>query len=88
MNDEKYKVWWALHVRASSQEKLSPEEQLVYDEGLKELESEEYLTADLAPLQEARKKIAALEAENSALQARRQKLDKEIVSLEARTHHA
>lgn len=83
MDETTHKTWWALHLRLARNETLNAEEQATYEAGLQRLDQEEILNGDVSTLRQARSKMEALEAENAQLQARRKKLEKEIVFLEA-----
>jgi hypothetical protein len=83
MDSSTYQRWWELHVRASRGELLGPDEQRVYESGLKILDEEENLANPMAKLQQARAILRTREAELAALRERREKLDAEIAALEA-----
>jgi cell division protein FtsB len=83
MEQAAYEHWWQLHLRTARGEKLPPDEQSVYEAGRHELEQEERF-CDAIGARAARDHLAMLEAEYAELEARRQQLDAEILSLESR----
>jgi hypothetical protein len=83
MDEATYRLWWALHRRASTGETLSPDERIRYEEGLKELHAEEQLVFDMPALREAKQRVEAMTAECEQLRAQRLSLAAEIATLEA-----
>jgi len=79
MNEQQYKIWWQLHRRVAVGERLSDEEQQVYQAGLAELEAEE-----MAALRPNDDEWQALRAQWSELAARRQELARQETILRAR----
>src|SRR5262245_13677326 len=77
MGQATYQRWWPLHLRVVRGEKLSAEEEPIYEAGLRQLDQGEFSPASGAAVQESRTAVAALEAEHAALVARRRQLDEE-----------
>ena len=84
MNAAQYEAWWQLHLRAARGERLSLKERAAYEAGARQLDQEEVMSGDLARLQQVRAAVAAAEAECAALRHRRDELDSEMASLEAK----
>ena len=83
MDEQAYRAWWPLHLRAAKGETLSPEEQARYLEGKRILHEEEALEGSLIRLRQTREEIKALEAEREKLQERRRQLREKVAVLEA-----
>jgi len=80
-----YQQWWQLHIRAARGESLSAGEQAVYEAGLTELDAEEkplWQDANLDLLRRLKAEVERLEATHAQLQARSQRLDRRIWTLE------
>ena len=84
METSAFTAWHNLHVRVARGEKLTADEQAVYESGIRELDSEEQLKGDLGRLRQLRANVARLEAENKRLRTERQELDAKIATVEAR----
>ena len=85
MNDTTYARWWQLHRRAAAGETLNPAEQAEYDAGLAVLDYEEKKQledVDLAALRTLRAEVKRLETAQVQLQAKNQRLDRQIWTLE------
>jgi hypothetical protein len=82
MNEETYRVWWALHLRVARGESLTEAEAAAYQTGVQPLHQEELLTDNVAALRQLRSAVAALEAERQQLRARRHQVEAEIAMLE------
>jgi hypothetical protein len=82
MDQATYQRWWMLHLRGARGEGLNAEEQAFYDSVRRQLELAERLGAQGLGLHEARAAVASLEAERSALEARRRQIEAEIAALE------
>ena len=77
--------WWQLHIRAARGESLIAGEQAVYDAGLAELDAQEKLLwedANLDLLRHLKAEVERLEATHAQLQAKSQRLDRRIWTLE------
>ena len=83
MDNMGYQHWWQFHVRASRGEVLTEEERISYEDGLRELHSQEVLTEDLSTLRQARAAVLALDAKCEQLHVRRQQLRRQVAGLEA-----
>jgi hypothetical protein len=83
MDEQSYRKWWPLHLRAAKGEKLSAEEQALYDEGKRRLHEEEALEGSLVHLRQTREEIKTLEREREQLQKRRLQLQERVAALEA-----
>lgn len=83
MDPHTYQRWWVLHLRAARSENLTAEERALYEAGLKQLQQEEVREGHRAGIRNLRDTVAALQSEHAQLDARRQKLDAEIMALEA-----
>jgi hypothetical protein len=83
MDPHTYQRWWALHLRTARRENLTAEEKAFYEAGLKQLHQEEVRANRGAGLRELRAATAALQAEHAQLHAQCEKLDAEIMALEA-----
>ena len=83
MDEQTYRAWWPLHLRAASGEALSAEEQAQYDEGKCRLREEENWESGLIQLQQTRNEIAALETERERLQIERRQWRERASILEA-----
>lgn len=82
MSDSAFQSWWELHLRVARGESLTDEESVAYDSGRQDLESGEESQL-LLGAKHAREDLAAIEAEHSDLEQRRQALDAEIQKLES-----
>lgn len=85
MDKTAYQRWWQLHIRVARGENLSVDEQAVYEVGLTELDGEEkpqWQDAGLELLRQLRAEVEGLEAAHTQLQARSQRLDRQIWTLE------
>lgn len=88
MDQATYQQWWQLHIRAANGESLSTGEQAVYEVGLAELDAEEKLLwedANLDLLRRLKAEVERLEATHAQLQAKSQRLDRRIWTLEGAT---
>ena len=83
MDEQAYRAWWTLHLRAASGEGLSAEEEAAYAEGKQQLHDEENWESSIVQLRETRAEIEALEAERERLQAERQQWRERVRVLEA-----
>ncbi len=83
MDEQTYRAWWPLHLRAAKGETLSAEEQAAYLEGKRRLNEEETLDVSLVRLRQTREEIKALEAGRERLQERRRELRERVTLLEA-----
>ena len=83
MDNVTYQQWWQLQVRASRGEVLTEEERISYEDGLRELHSQEVLTEDLSALRQARAAVLELDAKCEQLHVRRQQLRRQATRLEA-----
>jgi len=83
MDQQTYQRWWALHVRAALGESLNKEERAAYEVGSQQLDQEEVFPGQVEAIRKARAALAALEAENTQLRDRSEKLKAEIAVLEA-----
>lgn len=83
MDEQAYRTWWPLHLRAAKGEMLSAEEQAIYVEGKRRLHEEEALEGSLLRLRQTREEIKALEAERERLQERRRQLRERVTVLES-----
>ncbi len=77
-----YQRWWGLHVRVARGDRLSPEDQAVYDTTRRELEDDETLEP-LQDAKQAREELRDLEVQRRWLEQRRQELDTEIAAIES-----
>ena len=84
MDANTYQRWWAMHLRTARREDLSAEEKAFYEAGLKQLQQEDVIADGGAGLRDLRATTAALQAEHGRLHAQCEKLDAEIVALEAK----
>lgn len=85
MDQATYQSWWQLHIRAARGESLSVGEQAVYEAGLTELDIEEkrqWEDAGLELLRQLKGEVEGLVAAHAQLQARSQRLDRRIWTLE------
>jgi septal ring factor EnvC (AmiA/AmiB activator) len=74
--------WRELHLRVARGDRLSAEDQAVYDATRRELEDNE--TRELIHnAQQAREELRELEAQRRRLEQRRQELDAEIAAIES-----
>jgi hypothetical protein len=78
MDQAKYQRWWPPHLRMARAELLSNEEQALYETGLRELESEQFLIENTASTEAALAALSSLQRESASLHARRAQLDSEI----------
>lgn len=83
MDDQAYRAWRPLHLRAAKGEKLSVEEQAAYLEGKRRLHEEVSLEVSLIQLRKTREEIKALEAERDRLQKRQREYWERAAELEA-----
>ena len=83
MDKATYEQWWQLHVRASRGEVLSEDERSHYEDGLRDLHSQEALTDDLSTLHQTRAAVLELDAKCEQLHRQRQQLRGRIARLEA-----
>ena len=83
MDDSAYKRWRQLHLRVVCGEILSPAEETAYEEGERQLDTEEHLVPGVKELRVLKAKITAMEKENARLLVRKSQLDSEIAALEA-----
>ena len=83
MDNEDFKDWWNLHVRASKGEQLTEAERKAYDEGMRLLRTEGVGEISLAALRQARDEIRELDAERDRLQERRRELRERAKMLES-----
>ncbi len=83
MDQVTYRRWWVLHLRVARGECLNAEDQAYYEDVRRQLEQEELLGGQGLGLRKARAAVASLEAECATLEARRQRLDADIATLEA-----
>lgn len=84
MDEQAYQYWQALHRRIAMGEILNAVEQVVYESGCQELDTDERLDGNIERLRELRAQIAAAETEQQRLQEREAELDARIISLEGR----
>ena len=85
MDQKAYQQWWQLHIRAARGDSLSAGEQALYEAGLTELDTEEqrqWEGANLDLLRQLKAEVESLEATHAQLQARSQRLDRRIWTLE------
>jgi hypothetical protein len=76
-----HRRWWELHVRVARGDRLSPEQQAVYEATRRELEDDETL-GPLQDAKQAREELRDLEVQRRRLEQRRQELDAEIAAVE------
>jgi hypothetical protein len=90
MDEQRHKIWWALHRRVSKGETLSEAESRIYQAGRAELEAEEQagmsVTAEaLRPLQARLRELIArnqkLAGQEMALRQRATELEKQYLAL-------
>ncbi len=85
MDQTTYERWWQLHLQAARGAALGPTERAAYEAGLVALDSEEQAQwgdTDLALLRRLRTEVERLETTHAQLQARSQRLDRQIWTLE------
>ena len=85
MDQTTYERWWQLHLKAARGGALDPTERALYEAGLATLDSEEqaqWADTDLALLRQLRAEVERLETTHAQLQARSQRLDRQIWTLE------
>lgn len=85
MDQIAYQRWWQLHIRVARGESLGVDEQALYEAGLTELDIEEkrqWEDAGLELLRQLKAEVEGLEAAHAQLQARSQRLDRRIWTLE------
>jgi hypothetical protein len=85
MDDTTYRGWWKHHQRVVRGETLNPAEQAEYDAGLAVFDYEEKKQledGDLAVLRTLRAEEKRLETAQVQLQAKNQRLDRQIWTLE------
>ncbi len=85
MNEIEYRRWWQLHLRVAKGETLSPQEQIVYQAGIRLLDQEEenLLSAgNLALLRRLRSQVQALSQLHTKLASQSEQLNERIAFLE------
>jgi hypothetical protein len=85
MTDSNYQEWWQLHIRTARGEPLSPEEQMVYQAGVDELDHSEVDRLQLAPLanlRQLREQIHRLTQSLAHLTTVNEQLNRQIATLE------
>jgi hypothetical protein len=85
MDRGSYERWWQLHLRAARGEELDDTERAVLEAGLGELDAQETVQwgeADVTILRSQRAEVERLEAVHALLQARSNRLDRQIWMLE------
>ncbi len=86
MDKDMYEQWWKVHLRVASGEKLTPQEEAMYQKGLEILDREEeeqlQLASSVDELAMMKTKIIELQIEHSQLQLKSTRLDAKIVQLE------
>lgn len=86
MDKDTYEQWWKVHLRVARGEKLSPQEEVVYQKGLEILDREEeeqsQLAASVDELAKMKTKILELQIEHGQLQLKSTRLDAKIMQLE------
>jgi|GEM_PF-1938875 len=85
MDQTTYERWWQLHLRAAKGEELDAAERAIYTAGLMELDTEEKTqleNSNLTMLRRLRAEVESLETTHAQLQARSQRLDRQIWTLE------
>jgi hypothetical protein len=76
-------AWWELHLRKARGERLSEQEQQLYDAEMARHDRESApLRTDLAALKQMRKQVLTLARMNSQLRARVEELDQEMHRIE------
>ncbi|HXG09934.1 MAG TPA: hypothetical protein VNK04_09110 [Gemmataceae bacterium] len=83
MDQTTYQRWWALHLRVARGERLTAEEQAIYDAGCSEFDREELSKFNLTALKRAREALAALKTEEAHLREQSERLEAEITRLES-----
>ena len=85
MDQTAYQHWWQLHVRAARGESLSASDRALYEAGVAELDAKEkaqWEDANLEQLRQLKAEVERLEATHAQLQAKNQRLDRRIWTLE------
>lgn len=85
MDQTTYERWWQLHLQVARGMTLSPTERAAYEAGLVALDSEDETPAantDLALLRQLRAEVEKMEMTHAQLQAKSQRLDRRIWTLE------
>lgn len=80
-----YERWWQLHLQVARGITLKPTERASYEAGLVALDSEDQAPSantDLALLRQLRAEVERLEMTHAQLQAKSQRLDRQIWTLE------
>src|SRR5262245_16045109 len=83
MDEQSYKTWWQLHLRAAKGEVLTAEEKVAYETGRQQLYAEEKLDSNIDELRQIRAEIQALETEREQLLIQRRQLQEKVARLEA-----
>ena len=81
MDQTTYERWWQLHLQAARGGTLDPTERALYEAGLDALDPEEqaqWADTDLALLRQLRAEVERLETSHAQLQARSQRLDRQV----------
>ena len=85
MDQTTYMQWWQLHLRVARGDELDAAERATYEAGLIDLDAEEkaqWTDGDLTRLRRLKAEVDSLQTTYVQLQARSQRLDRRIWTLE------